>query len=809
VDTPSGANPFDTVQLNTTVENIGTRSGTKKVSIRVVDPSGSERVYESTQSLASGDRYVDTQTFSPSQTGEYRFFVETPEDATTGSFYIGANPSSFFEITSVNTPADEIQLGTSADVAVSVNNTGIRSGEQDITVTHVDSGVQVGSADDILLAAGESSTATVNVPTGGQFEDGANDIRVETGNTSWEATIDVTNESVIDCTDGSCRNTVGVRGEIVLEGAEFENPGGDVTTCTADEYDSSSTSCEEYEESLPNPTDIRLVVENETGQYEELLWGDRFGGDVNHPAAESLQLDDSTRVYNRTVILPPNTSVSLDATSYVCDRFEPYEFYDWDGEIYENVKPDGYDGVAGVECVDRGTPYLSTNSESNSQNVVARNDSDPVPGYGEANDIQMGIPEMLDGQIEETGPSSAVFDLGTDERVFLFELSYPNADPADAFDGSDPDYNDAVARYRVLNVVEEINPPAKFKVLSVRAPSRVDPGADVEFAATVANTGGYAAETEVRTEFVEGESQTLDFGTIGPNKTETMNFTLDTSGLTANKSHQWQVDALANTTRESSDRGTLFVGDPANSYLQIKRVEGPLAADADDSPQATVEIGNIGDDIATNEDLTLVVEDENGTEVSSVTRPIGSLAVGGTQTESFDLPSNRGTYTYYATTAESTSLNRTVFVGDSSVSVRDNDGINIGLQYYDPGAQIERDGGIRAMNVRLQNDGTVGDDRTVNLTIDDNAGTNVYAGEKTKRFGNGDLRSRAAVQNTSTFDFDIDPGYYTYEVTVKEDGTVEETVTGGIYLKDTSSGVSTADDSPVTVDSSAVSVDRE
>ncbi|PYZ02843.1 hypothetical protein C8039_07510 [Halogeometricum sp. wsp3] len=95
----------------------------------------------------------------------------------------------------------------------------------------------------------------------------------------------------------------------------------------------------------------------------------------------------------------------------------------------------------------------------------------------------------------------------------------------------------------------------------------------------------------------------------------------------------------------------------------------------------------------------------------------------------------------------------------------------------------------------------VGSEREVNLTITNKSdGSAVFTGSTNVTVGSGDLRDVDKYPAWAGYDTDLDPGYYTYEVTVYNDtasGSIDDTATGEIYLWTSTSVASTTTNLPL------------
>ena len=933
VSAPSDAETGDDIDISATIENIGSRTTELPVTITLEDPGGSEVVdEESTVGLASGGTTTVTEDYVLSATGEYRYFVETPNETTTGSFHTDEFDGPNFRIVSTTTP-DRARIGTTAQFGLTVENSGDVDGTRTLEVLN-ESGDVVASQD-VSVSAGGTTYPTVNVDISRpdfsvDSDDDEYTIRFAGTDAEVTGTIDVHDDSVIQCEDGECTNTVGIRAEITLEGAEYEqtrgqayedwervesetfdgeitgsspedpiyddlaesytteisggnairvemtasdfipylivtDEDGNVVEEDIDGYDSvtlweevdgdgtytiwagsySGTATDEYDleieewtsttvvtdlvdvseadypgdpsgdTALPGttgaPTALRLLTDG-TEWGDGPLWEEEpGGGNVNAPAAEA-ELIENPDTYTMEVTLDPGTDVSFGATRYYyCSEYDDDNYV-----IHTNHQPTlggvEFPGVADIPCEDWDTddPVGYDTTTDSAQNVITYNDGDDAVGIDQANPAQIPLRQMVDGQIDENGQ----YDLATDERIYAIELDGPaNPDYAGTF----YDYNDAIIRYNAIEIVEETTTPASFEINSIDRPVQVSPGDSISFDATIENIGDEEGTTELTASFegsasvetADGDNEvTLDGG-----GTEEITIALDSTGVSPTESnYDWEVNAEANPTTTPEASGSVYVGngDGASSELTIATVEGPLATDDDEPATAIVGITNVGNGPFTgSQTVTLHVDNEtDGTDYSVDQTFDGTLSTGGTDSLTFDLPDSQGEYSYDVTVSGSTSRERAFFVGTSSVDLRDESSINIGTYYYNTSTRIERDGGIGAMNLRLENTGTIGDDREVQLTVRNNTGDTVFSETHTVDFGEGDIRTRGSVRNTSSFDTNLGPGYYTYDITVLEDSTVDATATGNVYLRNTSRDIddTNTEDSPVDVGSSAVTV---
>jgi hypothetical protein len=136
------------------------------------------------------------------------------------------------------------------------------------------------------------------------------------------------------------------------------------------------------------------------------------------------------------------STVSVEATSWYADDNEYADnlTIERNGYTYYQVRPrDTDDGRP-----DNGE-RISIDSTTDDPNLVVLGDGDEVPSFEEASPYQRGLDDVLDDKVDENGR----LQLKETQAVFLYELSDPDATPADAEDPGDPDYNDAVVLFEL------------------------------------------------------------------------------------------------------------------------------------------------------------------------------------------------------------------------------------------------------------------------------------------------------------------------------------------------------------------------
>lgn len=237
--------------------------------------------------------------------------------------------------------------------------------------------------------------------------------------------------------------------ELVQVGASVNVSGSDNTVVSSEAFSAdvdvlgtelSGTSGDNV---IYGPTTFTVKV-NETeltpwpdGDPDDGLDPDPVADDLNNPA---LGEEFSYEIGNRSA----GTTITVQATSWNC--------YDWQ-DTGEEIAVSGYD-YDQLRCTETyGQDDITIDSDSNSDNLVLLEDGERVPDFGAAGPEQRNLSEILGDRIDDSG----YLDLDSNEVVFLYELSEPNADPEEAAGSDDPDYNDAV----VLLTIEEANSVGK------------------------------------------------------------------------------------------------------------------------------------------------------------------------------------------------------------------------------------------------------------------------------------------------------------------------------------------------------------
>jgi len=789
VDSPDSVSATDEYEIRADITNRGQLQGQRDVKITLQNASRETNVTSKEETLTiDGQAYAGSSTeslslshtFTPGEEGTYRYIIETGNETAMELFTVGPPTNPNYVVEDMEFVDDPAWYGDEVSFEVTVKNNGGYTGNQEIQL-YSEHGSRIWT-EQVVLAPGEQTTIRKTRPiTRGQFNDGLNRLTATTNNASDDESILIEKSNRIEDGDGSIEINKRVRAEITVLGAELEGRN------TEHNYISQT------------PTTMWLDVTNgTTGREREIdLFQDRFGGDVNHPRAERAMIQNEdpynpayTRdnPYKHRLNLSEGSSLSLFAESKGCDEWQ-YTDVTW-GDI--EIWPDYHTDANTVACTQPDGTWIRASENVNSRNVVILGDGDEVPSFGAAHSYQRGLKDMLGSRITEDGTLS----LADGERVFLYELSTGNADPDDAVGSGDPDYNDAVALFRVLEVQREVQQPPEIVIEDASdVPDQVPEGERKTFSVDVKNTGGSTGSTNVLFDLAEATPQQESVEDIEPGETRRVTFTVPGT-LDGGQKYDFEIDVGSNPKEER--HGKITIGTIEGPHFQVSQVDTYSVVNRSASPTVWVTVNNTGTD---PDRQSIVFEDNDGTK--SVTR---SLDRGEETTVSFDLatPSPDGIYEYEVSTDDDRSITYKYFVGESDVHI---ERANSTTNSYREGELIQQ----RAMNylsLKVVNDGSVGTTSDVRLVIDRDDGSNVFDETKTVSLGQGRVDSYPAHPSFNVSS-DVSEGYYDYEATVSDGaGGTADSWSGKIFLQsDVDTGNSTNSSSPVEVDSNEVVID--
>ena len=204
------------------------------------------------------------------------------------------------------------------------------------------------------------------------------------------------------------------------------------------------------DDAIYGPTTFRIVADGD--EYTPWPDGDPNDSIATEPAEDDVN-DPTEGEYQSYQFTDrdPGTAITVRATSWSCS---------WNNADSEDTGLDisvGGSSYHQWRCTDVGSQRISLNSSGESSNLVVLEDGEQVPDFGAAGPEQRGLDEVLGSRIDGTG----TLQLAPNEFVFLYELSEENADPDDASDSDDPDYNDAVV---LVTIEQSWNSTSDFSI---------------------------------------------------------------------------------------------------------------------------------------------------------------------------------------------------------------------------------------------------------------------------------------------------------------------------------------------------------
>ncbi|MFB6073521.1 MAG: hypothetical protein ABEJ89_00755 [Haloarculaceae archaeon] len=784
---PTQVTAGDQFTISGTVENTGDLPGNGgQVTVAVFNTTTGYR-HETTASLSldgtiagSGSRTVDLQdTIAPSEAGVYHYEIVTPNATRQGTFTVGAPQRPNFVVSSLSADPNPMIRTAGTELHVTVSNQGEREDEQPVTIDAENASTQVQLIQrHPTLGPGDTYSDSFTVAVTNRLSPGTYTLEATTENASLtqQLVVEPANSS-IDDGDGTILVDEHIDARVRLLGAELEGYG----------YLGRG-----WYYIVNSPTRMWLHVENDSGTYDVPLWQSHHNGDVNNPYVEQDLLNSGGPDYERNVTLDPGANVSVYATSYSCNGWSQTSVRWRNIDIQGDGRPDR---AVGYECSRWGRPRIRVDDLTNTRNVVINRSGERVPSFGAADPYQRGIDQMLPG---DRINGSGYLDLPPGERLFLYELSQPDASPGNAQGGGDPDYNDAAVLFQVVNVRHTRLTPADFAVREVDAPISVSQGDAIPVDALLNNSGGQAGTANLTLSFGGTDVAHLNGVHLDGGQHTTRTLTVP-GGATSGRSGavQYTVSINGSSNRQS---GTVTIGSPSHAVFQITSIDAPDAVDSDASPRATVTVRNTG---ATSGTQQVRLDDAGGTDSRTV-----SLSSGASRTLTFDLPDaslGTGTSHNYVVSTDDVSIQDSIYVGDSNVEVA---GVEVGLSSYSAGELISRRS-IPALSVKLHNVGTFGDSRTVGLEITNRSdGSTAFDDQQAVQVGQGPIST--TVPAWANFSPNLDTGYYNYTISVYDGAPTPanrvDQWTGRIYIRETGGASSDTSNSPISIDSNQISV---
>lgn len=798
VTAPRSVKVGETLHVNGTLNNTGELTGTQKVGARVFDPDTGTNVSKNVTDLTIDGTATGTSDLTPINLtvasglpakGDYKYEVWTKNDTTRGSIFGAEHETPYFAVIDSDTDPGTVVRGETLSVYTQVNNTGAATGLAEIETSFDGSSV----TDTVNLDPGKGTIQRVDIPIPSSQAPGWYQIDVETQNSTLTNDVRVVkNESSLgigDDDDGTITVDENITASLTILGTALTG---------FDDDDDDEGGYEVFR----GPIEMAIYTDNETHENNYVYaWGRH--ADLNTPEMRMKQLNDDP-ILTKEINVASGTNLSVYAESFGCDDYDDVdlvsdgyrEFYvdtytdwQWYGHwVPVEVTVDDVVKADRKECVDRGDSNIDINQNTNSSNLVILEDGEEVPAYEQAGVDQRGVKDILQDKIEDDG----TLNISASQRVLLYELSEENADPDNASADGDPDYNDAVVLFEVVDVARDVDhqSDAEFKINDTDAPGVVMPGDDLDV--TVWNAGEKENNTDVSVHIddpSDPHDAVTNTGPVGGGNETTVSFSIPVGDL-APGVHTVTVD-LADEPNQTTKRN-IYVGSTSNQFFLPNVESHPRVV----KPSDTIDIETIVENVGGSPG-TLNITVDASTSVGSVTvadddrKRTRTLTSGDETNELFSFtPTGTGVLTFDVAT-ENTSVSVDVAVESPTFEVED---VYVGDTQYDENERIVRSG-LTSLSAKISNPKRVQGTETVELKIDaDRDGT--Y--ESTDATTPVTLRDDTTIVNLGLDSSHQSIGIYDYKIEVGGDEYI-----GSYQIVDDDGGLGIAEDD----DDDVISVD--
>ncbi|QSG14889.1 DUF7289 family protein [Halapricum desulfuricans] len=777
---PTGIDAEETFEINASITNTGGVDGTQSVEIRVQNAS--------TGTVVDRGEWEPTLDGHLSETGEesreltltvdgvatpglYNYTVQTGDENVTRTFYVGEKATDFFQVSSVRATPNPVEQGNTTTVTAVINNTGASSAEQTIEFAFADG---TSKTDTVSLAPGSGTTVTFDYEVPEALPAGAYEYTVSTANSSATDQIRV-------AANLSGAFESGDDGQIEIDGdttARLQVLGTE-PTATSYDYDYVGWSNGDwwwdsdggwiYDPNDGNyridggeisraPTVMDIVTENETaGRVEHNVWS---GDDLNRPRNWERQVDRNP-YFNRTVTVSEASSLWVSATTYGCER---YGYTDTGLDRY--VDPYGW--FDRNRCTDWGSELVSTNSNQNTENVVILGDNETVPSWGSASPDQRSIGDILEDKFD---PDTGRLNLEDDQLVMLFELTQPDADPddADPSTSGDPDYNDAVVLFEVVNRTRTVKTPARLVISDLQTPAVVEEGETDTLRVEVTNRGGQVGSTDVTYHFDGAAAGSTATGELEHNESTWIEFDIPPNAGYDPGTYEYELGLTANPNQTRS--GNVYVGSDRGPRFIVQGFERayPRGVPLDSDASVTATVANVGDEDATMPVRWFVDGESRSSE--AITLPAGestTVTFDGVPTDETGPISVEATADNTGYDADNSSQRGTITVETETFVVNR---VRVGTESYDEDELILVTS-LSDLDGLIENTATVAGTQQVDFTL-----TNRSTGETRTATTDVSLDGTSATfERFGLGSWSNATGYYDYEIETEDDrftGTIQ------------------------------------
>jgi hypothetical protein len=580
-------------EVNATITNVGDVTGSLDVGIWVQNASTGNNVTDSvtTETIpgtlataGGGEADVNmTVTGGVSPAGEYELVVSTPNETRTRNIYVGQSAQAYYVVTAVDGTPDPVEQDGDLNLRALINNTGSAADNQDIEFYWNTTAGETGSESPydtisgVSILPGDGTTVeispnTINIDP--NQAPGTYPFTVVTEDTKLEGDVRIEENVTGSAIGGGGGNTITINENIT---ARLQILGTALTGSDPDDY------------VIRSPIEMAVFTNNETHPNEyHYLWGQST--DLNTPQSRLDQINEEPYL-NQTIRVAAGTNLSVYAESFYCDWVAgPW----WNEYLVQETSIDRDFNNNGVyadsyRCADRDGSRIDINQNENTRNLVILGDDDSVPNFQQASPDQRSAADILGPLIDGSGR----LDLNSNQRVLLYELSERNADPANANQPGDPDYNDAVVIFEVVNHTTTVSPtqPADFEITDTDGPAQVIPPTSETIDVTVNNTGDATNDTDV-TFYLDGSVQATQNIALDGGENGTLQFAIPntiSSGL-HNATLQLQRDPSETAQRN------FYVGNQPQQSFVVNVVNFTRTAEPGGVISLNASVTNVGGD---------------------------------------------------------------------------------------------------------------------------------------------------------------------------------------------------------------------
>lgn len=740
-------------EVNGSIRNVGELATTQTVALRVQNTSTGSVVTSTTETLTldgelagSGIGTINqTVTGGISAAGEYNYTIETANESVTNNIYVGTSPNWRLQASSSEPNPDPIEQNSTLTVNATIDNTGAITSSEDVEFSF-DGALK--DSKPVSLAPGTGTQLQFEYDIPKTKPAGTYTYTISTPNTTLKNQVRVVKNlsAAIGDTSGG---TITIEGNVT---ARLRVLGTAPTAFGFSWYSGYYVK--------RAPVSMYIYTNNASaGRVKHDVWGSQ---DLNNPAARRDQLSNADWL-EKNITVASGTNLSVFAKSWTCSG------RGWEAAgDRENIPGYRDEDVTSYRCSDWGETLVGVDKNQNPSNLVILEDGEQVPTWDGASADQRSVSDVLQDKIDE---DTGILDLEDDQRVMLYELTYRNARPSMATGSGDPDYNDAVVLFEVVNRTKTVSvkQDARFEITDVSAPSKVNNGKTSTMAVEVTNVGEKTNKTDVTYGFDGSTEATKSTGPLKGGESTTLTFELPPSPQPPG-TYEYSVSVSKNP--DEGRTGYVTVGTPKNPNFGVTAYEEsyPRSVAQGSSTAVAVTISNVGDAPGTQSidwDAT-IYPDSGGSSTDTESKTL-TLSDGQSKVVRFDVPtSQQGRIDFQISTADMTASQERITVTTEQFAV---DRVLVGAESYSQGETIVSTS-LSKLSAEIENTAGVKGTQQVTFTLTNRSTGATKTVTPSVTIDGGEIE----IVNIGLGSWKNAPGYYDYEVKTDDDsqtGTVQ------------------------------------